>query len=83
VGVMERKTRQFLTDNEVASLLNVRVGTVRKWRLFGKGPPWRKFGGLPGAVRYRIDDLEEWIRSQPGGGEVGTNANVVQAADER
>lgn len=33
------------------------VRTLRKWRLTGKGPKYRKFGG---AVRYGLADLEAY-----------------------
>jgi predicted DNA-binding transcriptional regulator AlpA len=56
----------FLTDRDVARLLQVSVASVRRWRLLRQGPKYFKIGA---AVRYRSEDLSEWIQSRPTGGE--------------
>lgn len=58
-------TRRFLTERDLASMLNVSVKTIQGWRFRAKGPPWRKFCG---AVRYDAGAVEQWAESQPGGG---------------
>ena len=55
----------FLNEKEVAKILGLSVATLRKWRLQGHGPTYRKFGT---AVRYSVDAVEDWIRRQPRGG---------------
>jgi DNA-binding transcriptional MerR regulator len=34
--------KKFLTIKEVATLLAIPEGTLRKWRRLGVGPRWRK-----------------------------------------
>ena len=55
----------LLTEYDVAARVNVSVGTVRRWRLLGRGPRYKKIGGL---VRYEAGDVEEWLQSRPTGG---------------
>lgn len=51
-----------------AAYLGVHVETVRGWRKRRTGPPWRKVNGK--LVRYSLEDLAAWVRSQPTGGGV-------------
>ncbi len=53
------------TDIEAASLLGISVATMRRWRLLGRGPRFRKLGG---SVRYFREDIEAFIASAPSGG---------------
>jgi predicted DNA-binding transcriptional regulator AlpA len=55
----------LLKDHEVALKLCVSVATVRRWRLLGQGPRYRKLGG---AVRYAPEDVKAWLDNQPTGG---------------
>lgn len=55
-----------INEFEVAEELGVSVGTVRRWRLFGRGPRFVKVGGT--AVRYSRADVETWLAAQPTGG---------------
>ena len=50
-----------MSEKEVAQLLSVSVGLLRKWRYGGEGPPWLR---LSRAVRYRLDKLEAWVEMQ-------------------
>ena len=45
----------------VAELLGLAPITLRLWRSVGKGPPFVKCGS---AVRYRAEDLKEWVNAQ-------------------
>lgn len=47
---------QFLTEKQVANMLQVSVSMLRKWRGLDEGPKYRKIGRL---VRY---DLQEVLR---------------------
>jgi predicted DNA-binding transcriptional regulator AlpA len=57
---------EYLTESGVASLSGLSIATLRKWRLLGKGPRFRKLGR---AVRYSTTDLGEWLETRPTGGE--------------
>lgn len=48
----------FLTTHEAAALLRVSEHTLRSWRASRAGPRFIKIGGT---VRYRRDDLDEYI----------------------
>jgi predicted DNA-binding transcriptional regulator AlpA len=56
---------KFLTEKQVAEMLGLSIKTLQRWRLFGEGPEWRKFGT---AVRYPADALLAWVDSAPHGG---------------
>lgn len=55
-AIVEKRT---LTDIEVAARLGVSRFTVRSWRLKGIGPRFLKLGR---AVRYRPEDVDEYVR---------------------
>lgn len=46
---------------EVAAYYGVTVETLANWRYLGRGPKYTKAGGR---VRYRWDDVEEWLGDQ-------------------
>lgn len=49
-------------DERLAERLSVARQTPRVWRLRGGGPPFIRIGRRP---RYRPEDVEEWLNSQP------------------
>ena len=51
----------FLTERAVADLTGLSVATIRRWRLFKQGPPYKKFGA---AVRYPHAELMSWLDAQ-------------------
>jgi len=55
----------FLTEKEVAKQIRVSLASLRRWRLVRRGPRFVKVGAL---VRYRPEDLEQWMDSLPAGG---------------
>jgi predicted DNA-binding transcriptional regulator AlpA len=55
---------QLLSDIELAKIYGVKVSTIRKWRIVGKGPRWIKLGAL---VRYSISDANAFVESCPVG----------------
>jgi predicted DNA-binding transcriptional regulator AlpA len=57
VGSRELLLR-LLKDTEVAEFLGVSVATVRRWRLYGQGPPWIKCGFV---VRYAPETVLKWL----------------------
>jgi predicted DNA-binding transcriptional regulator AlpA len=58
-------TTPLLNEREVAKLTGMSLATVRRWRLYKQGPRFLKIGA---SVRYRAEDLGEWLSSQPTGG---------------
>ena len=70
--------RPFSSERLVAELLGVRPGTIRKWRMNGKGPPYVR---IEGTVRYRAEDIRAWLASafvdtlSARAGEMNTNGN--------
>ena len=55
----------FLTEREVADQIKVSLASLQRWRLLQRGPRFIKVGAL---VRYRAEDLEQWLASLPAGG---------------
>jgi len=51
--------QDYLSVEDVAAHLGVKVGTVRAWRERGVLPPANKFGKL---VRWPRQDIEAWAR---------------------
>jgi len=77
---MGQEATNFLTQEEVAGILNVHPSTVGKWRERGEGPPFYKLGSSKrSAIRYPADKFHEWLEERyrdpsepiaPGVGEV-------------
>lgn len=63
-------TPKLLTSDQVADLLGVQEGTVRLWRMQGKGPRFKKIGTL---VRYDEADVLAYINA-------GTRISTSQRA---
>lgn len=49
-----------VTEQRAAQLLGLSVKTLRNWRGDQIGPPYLKYGGRNGPVRYLLSDLIEW-----------------------
>jgi len=52
---------KLLSPQELASYLDVSVPTLYGWRYRGDGPAGFRIGGH---LRYRSNDVEEWIEEQ-------------------
>ena len=70
----EGDTSYRRNEHFVARFYGVSLGTVRRWRVLGMGPRYRKIGAL---VRYSLTDLETWLASRPTGGEPDEGAKNV------
>ena len=57
---------RYINERKLAAMLNVRPATLRKWRMLGRGPEFRRIGR---SVRYQLKSIEAWIASRSGGGE--------------
>lgn len=53
-----------LTTGQLARRLGVQKGTLRNWRMKGKGPRYIKAEGKFGAVAYRRCDVAAWEDAQ-------------------
>jgi hypothetical protein len=60
----ELLSQEHLLDTEAAKMPGMKPGTLRKWRLLGVGPRYRKFCRV---VRYSELDLKAWLESRPAG----------------
>ena len=58
--------QNFLTEQDVARQIKISLASLRKWRVEQRGPQFVKVGAL---VRYRPEDLEEWMARLPKGGD--------------
>ena len=56
---------QLLTEHDVARLLSVSVATIRRRRLLGQPPTWKKIGA---SVRYSPQSVSGFLESLPSGG---------------
>jgi len=56
-----RLNSKLLSVDEVAELLKVPVGTLRKWRTNGEGPTGFRVGKF---LRYRLSTVEQFIEEQ-------------------
>lgn len=54
------KRKAYLTEKELAELLNICVQTLRNWRFQGCGPEYAKFGA---SVRYAPPAVLEYLRA--------------------
>lgn len=62
-------TDEVMTTEQVAKLLQVVPGTLRRWRFNGEGPPWVKLA--PKLCRYRRTEVMAWLAEHEtqGGGQ--------------
>jgi predicted DNA-binding transcriptional regulator AlpA len=56
-----RDDESLLNESETAKFLAVSVRTLQAWRTRELGPPFVRLGR---AIRYRLKDLIEWVRSK-------------------
>jgi predicted DNA-binding transcriptional regulator AlpA len=57
--------RRFLNETELSELTGIATRTLQRWRLENRGPRFRKLGG---AVRYEMNDVNDWVAACPSGG---------------
>jgi predicted DNA-binding transcriptional regulator AlpA len=56
----------LLNEHDVARITGMSVASVRRWRLSSAGGP--KYLKIGAAVRYKPEDVSEWLASRPTGG---------------
>jgi hypothetical protein len=59
---MPEPESEWLTPEDLGSMLQVAIGTIGNWRSNKKGPEFVRIGGL---VRYRRHIVEAWLKAQP------------------
>jgi predicted DNA-binding transcriptional regulator AlpA len=57
----------MLTEKDLSKLLPISLHALRRWRTEGRGPKFIKVGGT--LVRYRMEDVEKFLRACPTGGD--------------
>jgi predicted DNA-binding transcriptional regulator AlpA len=66
-----QRVEPLLSEGEVAAICGLTASAIRRWRLLGKGPRYIKVGS---AVRYRLEDVNNWLETRPSGGEPAPEA---------
>jgi len=54
---------RLVAEATVSAITGIKIRTLRKWRLQGRGPKVRRIEGR--LVRYSLQDVGDWMRSQP------------------
>ena len=62
-----QRVEPLLGEREVAAICGLSAAAIRRWRLLSKGPRYIKVGS---AVRYRMEDVNNWLERRPSGGEL-------------
>ncbi len=58
---------EYVSPSQAAVITGVPTKTFELWRWRGDGPRFFRLGTGPRArIRYRIDDLRDWIEKNPG-----------------
>jgi hypothetical protein len=58
---------RLLREVEVAEMLAVSVSWLQKGRLYGYGPRFIRLQSPKGAIRYRIEDVEDFLAQMSSG----------------
>lgn len=73
----EQKPSDLLDEARLAAKLDVSRKTLQCWRYAGQGPRFIKIGRL---VRYRLGDVDAYLRLQTRGGSVLPPLTLVRDA---
>lgn len=61
---MTTQTKELLTQEQVAELLQIHPGTLENWRMRGEGPQFIKLGNKRRSpIRYWRDAVEDWLHN--------------------
>ena len=52
----------LLKEDEAGDLIGVTARCMQAWRCYGGGPAFVKISSK--AVRYRVEDVEEWVKQR-------------------
>jgi predicted DNA-binding transcriptional regulator AlpA len=64
----------LLMEEAVSEKLQVSLACLKRWRLQGEGPKYVKMGPT---VRYRPQDIEDWLGTLPTGGKRALNSCLI------
>jgi len=70
----------LLTEHDLAQRLHVSLASLRRWRLERRGPRFIKVSSL---VRYRPEDVDDWLSALPTGGQAGSTPGSQHAKSAR
>jgi phage terminase Nu1 subunit (DNA packaging protein) len=60
---MQSDVERLVGEQVVSDITGIKIRTLRKWRLQGRGPSVKRIEGR--LVRYSLRDVHEWMRDQP------------------
>jgi phage terminase Nu1 subunit (DNA packaging protein) len=60
---MQSDEERLVDEQAVSEITGIKIRTLRKWRLQGRGPEGRRVEGR--LVRYSLRDVQDWMRGQP------------------
>jgi len=63
--VASTSLHNLFNEYQLAELTRMSVASIRRWRLLRQGPKYVKLGA---SVRYRPEDVSEWLAALPSGG---------------
>ena len=72
---------RLLDEAAVSEITGIKIRTLRKWRLQGRGPGVRRVEGR--LVRYSLRDVQDWMRGQPLLLDANAASNVQPSAGGR
>jgi hypothetical protein len=70
----------LLTEHDLAQRLHVSLASLRRWRLERRGPRFIKVSSL---VRYRPEDVDDWLSALPTGGQASSTPASQHAKSAR
>ncbi len=62
-ATLDTPQSNLLTEPQAAQYLGVCHATLRQWRYQKRGPSYSRLGTWKG-IRYRLSDLQEWLKSR-------------------
>jgi len=73
---MQPSTDRLVDEQVVSEITGIKIRTLRKWRLHGRGPSVRRVEGR--LIRYSLRDVHDWMRGQP---RLGSQGETTQPAN--
>ena len=55
---MRKELIKLLSEKDLAEILQVSIVTLRRWRMFGRGPVFIRCGR---AIRYETESVSQWL----------------------
>ncbi len=61
---MRQNLELLISEFEVSKILGIKQRTLQQWRATGRGPSFVRLP--PRIVRYRISEIDSWIKAHQG-----------------